>query len=476
MKQIKYRYGLNSENRIIDILTVDPMNRGDYRCISCGQTLSAVLGQKRTMHFRHKTVTKSCLEETYLHRLGKRLFYDTFNSRLEKKQPFEIIFTRPRECNFCQISVPCRIAPKQETIDLTQKFTRAYLEKLDNGFVPDILLQADSGEVMYVEIAVTHESSEDKISSGVELIEISIQNEEDLDQITSGRLIENTEKDSKIKFHNFKPIVNDFSIECLKQAAKRTFIEVYESCCKNGEPFKIFYNRPRECTACKTCAPCAIEPRKEPFDLTKRFKIVKSAETLNPEVLLQTGSGKRLRIIFTGPSDLIQDHFFSDDYGISIRLKNEKDLSLIKPQKISPKDKKVKFYNFNPEPAKDDFSSECDRPVHVFILDQKDGDARIKILTRIEYETQKVNENIYLEIVKNSSSEEYRHALEQSFKAGRNVINCFLCSHYDKILRWQGLTNYLIACKFKNTACYSYYATACESYERISLHKINRSE
>jgi len=464
MKQIKYRYGLGYENSIVDILTVDPKNRGKYRCISCGQTLCAVLGNKRTKHFRHETITESCSEETYLHQLGKRLFYDTFNSRLKKKQPFEILIMRPRECNFCQISVPCQIAPKQETIDLTKKFTRAYIEKPDNGFVPDILLQADSGEVMYVEIAVTHKSSEDKISSGVEFIEISVQNEEDLNLIASGRLVEIAEEESKVKFHNFKPVVNDFSIECLKQTAKRTFIADYEACCKKGEPFEIFYNRPRECTVCKTWAPCTIKPSEEPFDLTKRFKLVKSDVSLTPEVLLQTSSGKRLRIVFIGRSDLIQESSFSDEYWISIRLESEKDLSLIKSKQISPKDKRVKLYNFNPEPAKGKFSSECKYLVTVFILHQN-GKATIKLLKCIEYETKKQNENAYFEIVKDESPEEYKRALEQSFIDGRNVKNCFLCRYHTKAYQWRAhLSDIVIFCYFKKIGCGSNDAANCKHY------------
>ena len=118
----------------------------------------------------------------------------------------------PRKCNHCE-QVICEMLPELFSYDLTKKFKDIRLEKHDGVFIPDLLLSTESGEKLYVEIAVTHSSSQEKISSGAKIIELKIESEEDLAVIDSCCL---SEENVIVEFINFdrKEIKGDYSSEC----------------------------------------------------------------------------------------------------------------------------------------------------------------------------------------------------------------------------------------------------------------------
>lgn len=218
MNAIRYRYGKDSLGRIIDVETVDRDHRGEYTCISCGRDLVSVIGDVRQRHFRHKVVTTSCSMETYLHQMGKQLFYDVYNSHLrDGTDGFPIILECPRVCDHCVTKGPCALPPQPRGFCLTQFFKKIYIERLDGDFVPDLLLLTESGEKLYIEIVVTHCASRHKTSSGTRLIEIRIDTEEDLSLIGSGKLYD----DARVSALNFKPrpVKGDFHGECAENVA-----------------------------------------------------------------------------------------------------------------------------------------------------------------------------------------------------------------------------------------------------------------
>jgi len=218
MNTIKYKYAMDSVGRITDIETVDREHRGEYTCISCGQDLVSVIGNVRKRHFRHKVISGACSTETYLHQMGKRLFYDSYSSCLhDGTDGFPIMLECPRVCDHCVNKGPCDLPPQSRTFCLTRFFKEIYLERPDGDLVPDLLLLAESGEKLYVEIVVTHCASRHKISSGVRLIEIQIETEEDLSLIRSGKLYD----DARVSVLNFdpKPVKADFHTECAQDVA-----------------------------------------------------------------------------------------------------------------------------------------------------------------------------------------------------------------------------------------------------------------
>ena len=142
----------------------------------------------------------SCSLETYLHQVGKQLFYETYQSCLNSERLFDIIFERPRLCDRCEQTSACEMSSRPFSYSLTNSFKNISLEKRDDIFIPDILLKTESGEKLYVEIVVTHYSTQDKMSSGVRLIEIKIESEDDFALIRSCKL---SEEDNRVKFINF---------------------------------------------------------------------------------------------------------------------------------------------------------------------------------------------------------------------------------------------------------------------------------
>jgi len=213
--EIKYRYALNDEGIIVDVEDLTESERQDYECVSCGQILRPVLGKKRRKHFRHQ-VAVDCSEETYLHQTGKHLFFRQYQQCLETTTSFSVEFFQPRTCDFCTDSGPCQLSPQMKQYDLTRSFQEITLEKLDGSFVPDLLLASKSGQKLYVEIAVTHLSTQSKRESGYRIIEISIDSEDDFTLIESKLL---SEKDERVEFINFQvsELEVDFSNDCSKE-------------------------------------------------------------------------------------------------------------------------------------------------------------------------------------------------------------------------------------------------------------------
>lgn len=209
---IKYRYALDEGQRVIDIEDLMEADRKDYECVACSQVLRPVMGQKRRKHFRHK-VDLGCSEETYLHRLGKFLFRQVYLQCLDSGIPFEVELLRPKMCRCCETWGPCRVSFEPMRYDLTKGFPNISLETPDDGFIPDLLLSGKGGEKLYVEIAVTHPSTETKRDSDHRIIELSVEEEKDLEIIKTCLLPETKERIDLIGF-NVEPEEGDYSDQC----------------------------------------------------------------------------------------------------------------------------------------------------------------------------------------------------------------------------------------------------------------------
>lgn len=207
---LKYKYALDSANKIICIEDCSNINRkDDYYCISCSSKLIPIMGNIREHHFRHVTQT-NCSNETYLHKTAKRLFLSRFN----KSNTIFVEFYRSRSCNYCsQFDFkPCELKPKIEKHNLLDFFSSATEEKKFENFVADVLLEGNNGNLL-IEFVVTHKSSEEKINSNLRIIEININDEKDLDYIRSGYF---SESDNRVLLFNFRinPFIGDLSNEC----------------------------------------------------------------------------------------------------------------------------------------------------------------------------------------------------------------------------------------------------------------------
>lgn len=206
---IKYRSAYNTNRDIvcIDSLSKESRKREDkYICISCEKELIPKLGKIRIKHFSHKKEVL-CSSETYLHKLGKLMFYNEYSKCKRENNPFNIeleqkIFCNNREKEFKKV---CYIDKKSVTINLLDYFPLIKMEKRIGLYIPDLLLSDYNGNInLFFEIVVTHRSSESKINSSNKIIELWIEEEKDLEVIYKHCFSFN---EPKIKFINFK--IND---------------------------------------------------------------------------------------------------------------------------------------------------------------------------------------------------------------------------------------------------------------------------
>ena len=219
----QYRYAYDSLGSLVDVIELSPDRSKldqQYICIGCGEPLTAkTKGQKKEKHFSHKVENASCTRETYLHKLGKQAFFDVYSQCLEAHVPFTIILSHPLHCSTYKTLLGdiCSQETTKQVHLLTQYYDQIKLEKRDGQFIPDVIIfnKIDTTKKVYVEIAVTHFLSTEKLSSNNRIIEIPIQTETDVEKIRTHCL---TSADAK--FLNFDPkiihITRKDECECAK--------------------------------------------------------------------------------------------------------------------------------------------------------------------------------------------------------------------------------------------------------------------
>lgn len=215
---IKYRYAYDDKQNIINITSAQP--KQNYTCLSCGRKLIPKKGKKNQHHFSHESgiQTYSCSPETYLHKLAKHTFYESYTHCLQNSKTFNLTYLAPKECSACKQYGPCVIdANGRRIVDLTKHFPIIHAPdtKCDAGFRPDILLQSGNGTFLWLEIAVTHHVENPKQATGYRIIEVQIREEEDVDIIRACSL---SEEDSRIRIYNIsrQPVRGNFGVDCKK--------------------------------------------------------------------------------------------------------------------------------------------------------------------------------------------------------------------------------------------------------------------
>lgn len=202
---IKYKFAKDENEKLIDIDSLNVGNRviSQFYCIGCGNELIARLGKIKVHHFAHKMVV-SCSGETYLHLLGKQLFFENYSECLKSKRSFTIEIYQNRTCNHFEneLSVKCKLPTVTTKFDLTHYFDKISIETRESSFIPDIMLTSKNGQdKIFIEIAVTHHSTAEKLNSNYRIIELDVENEDDFEPIKRKYL---SITNSNIKFKNFK--------------------------------------------------------------------------------------------------------------------------------------------------------------------------------------------------------------------------------------------------------------------------------
>lgn len=187
------RYTKAAEGRVVDIASIDPDDRyarGSYRCISCSNLMVPALGRVRKHHFKHKAGRPHhCVDETYLHQLGKLTLFEALSDAIKCKKQFPLIRSQPLVCDFqeAEFGIICSNQTGDFVDDLAKKFDSVELEKGVDGYIADILLaSAKTGEKLLLEISVSHRCEPEKISSGHSIVEVEIYSEDDIEPLKCG--------------------------------------------------------------------------------------------------------------------------------------------------------------------------------------------------------------------------------------------------------------------------------------------------
>ena len=227
-----------------------------FVCIGCGTEMAAVLGKTKEHHFRHKVVG-DCCEETYLHRLTKRVLKHRFDT-----QPQFLVKYHVRngclffdDCEFKEYSDwRLRSCPSKvlNTINLKEFYDTCEEEAFYGGFRADLMLshsEHPERKPVFLEVSVTHDCTPEKINSKIRIIEIKIRNEQDAfveifendgkfvpsHWFNKGRRYDSQLLRSPIRFYNFKREGGEVETHSLSRFYLRRY---YNDICLGGCSYK----------------------------------------------------------------------------------------------------------------------------------------------------------------------------------------------------------------------------------------------
>lgn len=210
MADIKYQYAYNEEGKVVSIndFTKEESRLHTYKCIGCGNPLlpRAIGSNSRRAHFYHKEIV-NCSGETYLHKLGKHLIKEKFDS----SDSFFISYIIDKECNNKTCSyknIQCQKQYEEVTYNLKDYYDTCTEETPIKNYIADLLLtnsKKPKTPPLLIEICVTHKCEDDKIKSGLKIIEITVKKEQDFDSIfTNNNMLVESSYDNQINFISFE--------------------------------------------------------------------------------------------------------------------------------------------------------------------------------------------------------------------------------------------------------------------------------
>lgn len=190
---ITYRFGLDENNNLVDILKIDKKERFNHKfhCVACGKELIPVMGIQKTYHFRHSNEA-NCNNETYLHKLSKLLFKYKFENT-------NSLYIQANHKQYCSIHNQCKIAHLREDCsttsmvkyDLKSNYDQVFIEKHIGNFVADILLVDSTGKNpnFLIEFYVTHKCEHNKLNSQFPILEIKISSDNDIANLFNSNIL-----------------------------------------------------------------------------------------------------------------------------------------------------------------------------------------------------------------------------------------------------------------------------------------------
>ncbi len=484
------QYALSDDGSLKNISDVTDAYRKvhNFTCFGCDKQLTAVLGKKRERHFRHAPDCV-CNPETYLHKLGKKMFTELFEVAKAQNKRLLVDFIQTKVC----VNSACPIGRDHcadnegvyKEFELFPQFNHYEVEKYDEktGLIPDVLLTNERGEKVYIEIFVNHPSSDEKIKSRIPIVEIKLSEEADLKCLTPDL----SKKDIKIdntytecfnipnsKVLAEKPI-------CLKQLdkARQRFLDYFQYYQKNEQPVELLYPCTKMCES-QNCVylktgRCVKPSGYNHIDLTSLYNTFtkeEHADYFSEDLLLVNGKNAKMRFQF-GLRLAENNNAVNGEKVVQCAINLDSDIFPWEECSVIQEGERVRYLNFEKKKTLD-----CNREFFIAIVVYKNGrcmplsERKIADVKRVISERQQaISEYILIPMSKlkwelsDLSDKDLFKAAVSVFKLRKlNVQNCFLCKYSgDNMYNWDDESK-PIFCKTFRFPCTSGQAVGCERY------------
>lgn len=211
LDNVKFRKAIDQSGKIVEITDVKNQSiskQQEFRCIGCERRLRPRTGEIRTAHFYHHK-SQACSFETYLHKLGKQLFYQEFQKRKDESNEFILGIPEKVVCKkFESFGKTCTTRTMDSgRVNLIIEYPEIKMETRSGQFIPDLLIfHPELNKFVFIEIVVSNAPSLDKLNSGYPIIQINAESENDFDFLKAGFVSESI---PQVEIHNFpKSTVN----------------------------------------------------------------------------------------------------------------------------------------------------------------------------------------------------------------------------------------------------------------------------
>ena len=496
---ITYQYAKSDDGTSKDIndVSIEYRSQHKFTCFGCGCRMIARLKNDiKERHFAHYK-EGMCSRETYLHQLGKEMFVELFEFNRQHNIPLSVEFFQRRICNIkdCPLGVsnPCEESIDSAKFFLLPNYPICLVEQFDKetGLRPDILLTNEKGEKVYVEIVVTHETTQKKYDTGIPIVEFSFFDEIDLDcfkreynSVTTGFSLSRA---SCFNMPDLYAPVDNFCIDKLARA-KAMFKNFYELKVAHNKPLNFALQYPQKCTKndCpyRLSKPCSMDSGKEiVFNLVERFKTITDVdeEKFSPNLYLEDKKGTKIRINFTFENAKINS-FDGQERVIQFVLDSNATCYPWNRQDVLRKSWDVRFYRFK-EPEFPECGEVRFRSLVLykngFLSDSGKGLNVEQIKREFEESKNEICEYILLseDFQKKYSSKDEHYLLRTAVRLYQKynylVKNCFVCAYCHNRAALASENNGSFYCyKYKKECCYKDYP-GCDffTYDRNCLYE-----
>ena len=200
MSEMQHRHARLPDLSLIDVLTLPVGMPKRERpqgltCPGCGRPVRPRLGEKRVRHFYHSEEDRSfsCSGESYLHQSGKKALAEAVETLIREGRPLTLLHpTGVRHVTYTWDHHVLRERFQAAERRLDTAGAEVRVERGELGFVADVRMQ-NRELTLFLEVAVSHPCSPEKIASGLPILEFSITCEEDIErmvgEVRSGRVI-----------------------------------------------------------------------------------------------------------------------------------------------------------------------------------------------------------------------------------------------------------------------------------------------